>query len=87
MLLAPTVIAEGARAGEKSLLSLLSLPAPSIQGEYLVQRYSFTISTSSRTYYDVDTKPDSICNGLIECRSSVTDDLAIADLSNLLNDT
>ena len=31
MLVAPTVIAEGARAGEKFLLSMLSLPAPSIQ--------------------------------------------------------
>lgn len=87
MLLAPTVIAEGARAGEKSLLSLLSLPAPSIQGEYLVQRYSFTINASSRTHYNVDTEADSICNGLIERRSSITDDLAIAELSNLFNDT
>ena len=87
MLVAPTVITEGARAGEKFLLSLLSLPAPSTQEEHLVQRYSFTISTSSRTCYNVDTEADSICNGLIERRSSITDDLAIAVLSNLFNDT
>ena len=70
----------GGRTRWRKAFTVLAIIASAFDGGgNLVQRYSSTASTSQRTRYNVDTETNSICNGLIERRSSITDDLVIAE--------